>query len=414
VTHRAIEISYRPRSRSAWQTHTAARREAARLWSDLAQRHFRIRRRNLTWPSKARWQRWVKRRYPGLSAQSAQQIVAEFCEAVQSARQLRKHGGVARFPWRRSRYRDVLYTNQDARLRHGRLILPNGTSGTLRVRLPAGVTLPGRLMEVRLGCRHLLLVCEVSEEPKTTGTTIGVDLGVNTLIAATDGDTAVLINGREAKATVQWRNKRLASLSQRQSRKAKGSRRWRGLQRRKRKMLAKAKCRIRDLTHKATRLVADAFANATCYVGKPFNAAAQRIGRVPAQSVSQACNARLIRLLDYKTAGAVEVAEHYSSQTCPVCGGRRKCRRTYRCECGVSAPRDVIGSRNVLCIGQHGGLLIGQRLPGTIKYLRPRCRSSSGGHPARSSHRGGRPTAETLHRSKRAHPSLTRPCGARS
>jgi putative transposase len=253
-------------------------------------------------------------------------------------------------------------------------------------------------MEVRLCCRRVLLICEVPDAPRGTGPTIGVDLGVNTLIAATDGETAVLVNGREAKATVQWRNKRLASLSQQQSKKGKGSRRWKRLQRRKRQMLAKADRRVRDLTHKATRLIADAFPMATCYVGKPFNDAAQKIGRIPAQTVSQACNRRLIQQLDYKTAGAIEVEERYSSQTCPVCGGRRKCRRTYRCECGVSAPRDVIGSRNMLCIGQHGGLLTGQRLPGTIKYLRPRCRSSSGGHPASSSLRGGRPTAEELHR----------------
>jgi transposase len=136
--------------------------------------------------------------------------------------------------------------------------------------------------------------------------------------------------------------------------------------------------------------VADAFPNAKCYVGKPFNAAAQKLGHVPAQTVSQACNRKLIELLDYKTTGTIEVEEQYSSQTCPVCGGRRKCRRTYRCECGVTAPRDVIGSRNVLCLGEHGCLLPGQQLPRVIKYLRPRCRSSSGGHPASSSPFGAR------------------------
>jgi putative transposase len=391
MSYRTIEIAYRPRSPSARRTHTAARQEAARLWGDLAQRHFRIRRRHLKWPSKARWQRWAKGRYPGLSAQSTQQIIGEFCEAVNSARQLRKNGQLdANYPWKKRRYRDVVYTNQDARLRDGWLVLPNGKSGTLRARLPEGVPLPGRLMEVRLCCRRLILVCQLPDEPKPAGPTIGVDLGVNTLIAATDGETAVLVSGREVKATVQWRNKRLASLSQRQSRKLKGSRRWKRLQRQKRKLLAKAARRVRDLTHKATRLVADAFPNAKGYVGKPFNDAAQKIGRVPAQTVSQACNRKLIQLLDYKIGGAIEVEEAYSSQTCPVCGGRQKCRRTYRCECGVTAARDVVGSTNLLCIGQHGCLLPGRRLPAMIKYLRPRCRSSSGGHPASSSPSGAR------------------------
>jgi putative transposase len=343
----------------------------------------------MKWPSKARWQKWAKGRYPGLHSQSVQQIIGEFCEAVQSARQLRKNGDAdARYPWKQPRYRDVVYTNQAPRFKDGWMLLPNGTSGTLRVRLPDGVTLPGRLMEVRLAYRRLLLVCEVPDEARPSGPTIGVDLGVNTLLAATDGETTVLVSGREAKATVQWRNKRLASLGSKQAAKEKGSRRWKRLQKRKRMLLAKADRRIKDLLHKGTRQIANAFPGAKCYVGKPFNDAAREARREQAQTVSQASNAKLIRLLDYKTAGAIEVEEHYSSQTCPVCGGRRQCRRTYRCACGVTAPRDVIGCLNIRCIGQHGCLLSGLSLPGTFKYLRPSGRSSSRGHRASSSSSG--------------------------
>jgi putative transposase len=386
VSYRTVEISWKPRSPSGWATYTGARREAARLWNDLVARHHRIRRRNLNWPSKTRWQRWAKGRYPGLSAQSAQQIIGEFCEAINSARQLRKDGHTrARYPWRKMRYRDVVYTNQDARLRAGHLILPHGKNGTLRIRLPQGVALPGRLMEVRLGLYRAFLVCERPEEPRGGGPMVGVDLGVNTLIAVTDAERAVLVSGREAKATVQWRNKRLASAACRQAKQTKGSRRWKRLQRRKRQMLSKAHRRLKDLMHKATRLIAREFPNATCYVGEPYNDAAQRIERCQAQQVSQACNRKLIQMLEYKTAGAVTVSEVYTSQTCPVCGERSKHRRTYRCWCGVTAPRDVVGSLNILCKGKHGRLLLGRPIPTTITYLRPRCRSSSGGHPAGSS-----------------------------
>jgi putative transposase len=386
VSYRTVETCWKPRTPSGWATYSAARREAARLWNDLVERHHRLRRRNLRWPSKARWQRWAKRRYPALSAQSVQQIIGEFCEAVHSIRQLRKNGHTeARYPWRRLRYRDVVYSNQDARIRDGCLILPNGTSGALRIRLPPAVELPGRLMEVRLGLHRVGIVCEVPEEPQPAGPTIGVDLGVNTLVAATDGEQAVLVSGREAKATVQWRNKRLATAAARQSRKTKGSNRWKRLQRRKRKMLAKSHRRLKDLMHKATRLVAREFPHATCYVGEPFNDAAPKIGRHQAQVVSQACNRKIIQLLDYKTGGAIAISEAYTSQTCPVCGERSKHGRTYRCRCGTTAPRDLIGSLNILCNGKHGSLLPGRRVPTRITYLRPRCRSSSGGHPASSS-----------------------------
>jgi hypothetical protein len=252
-------------------------RHAAQPNGPHLRRHHRIRRLNWRWPSKARWQRWAKGRYPGLSARSAQQHIGEFCEAADSCRQLRENGQAeARYPWRLRRYHDVVYTNQDARIRDGRLILPHGKSGTLCIRIPKTITLPGRLMEVRL-------ICEVPNAARPQQTVIGVDLGVNTLIAAMGGMKVILISGRAAKATIQYRNKQLASIAQRRSACAKHSRRYKRLQSRKYRMLDQAKRRTRDLCHKATRQVADAFPGATCYVGEPFNDAARRIGRKQAQ-----------------------------------------------------------------------------------------------------------------------------------
>jgi putative transposase len=390
MSYRTIELAWHPRTRTEWATFGASRQEAARLWNDLVLRHQRIRRLGWKWPSKARWQQWARGRYPGLSAQSAQQLIGEFCEAVDSCRQLRKNGHTeARYPWRLSRYHDVVYTNQDARIRAGRLILPHGTSGTLRIRLPDAVMLPGRLMEVRLSYGVVHLVCEVPDQARPQQTVIGVDLGVNTLIAASDGHKAILISGRAAKATIQYRNKQLARIQQLQSGKQKGSRRHKRLQRRKYQLLDRPKRRIRDLCHKATRQVAEAFPGATCYVGEPFNDAAQRTGRVQAQQVSTACTRKLIQQLDYKTAGALVIDEAYSSQTCPVCGRRSRHRRIYRCPtCGTTGPRDAIGALNNLSLGLHGEMLPGRAVPQHLKYLRPwprQPRSSPGGHPARRS-----------------------------
>ena len=92
MSYRTIEVVWHPRTIAAWATFTGSRQEAARLWNDLVRRHHRIRRLGWTWPSKARWQQWAKGRYSGLSAQGAQQIIGEFCEAVDSCRQLRRNG----------------------------------------------------------------------------------------------------------------------------------------------------------------------------------------------------------------------------------------------------------------------------------------------------------------------------------
>ena len=389
MSYRTIEIHWMPKTTSEWRTFSTARKEAARLWGDLVERHHRIRRRRLKWPSKQRWQQWAQGRYPGLSAQSAQQIIGEFCAAVHSTRQLRQNGREeARYPWKKPRYRHVVYTNQDGRLRTAPLLLPHGTSGRLRIPIPVAV--PGRLMEVRLRMAAVRLICEVEDGSRPQQRVIGVDLGVNTLLAATDGEQAVLISGRAAKATVQYRNKRLADCQHAQSAKTKGSRQGKRLQRRKARMLAKTHRRIRDVTHKATRKVVDAFPGATCYVGKPFNDAAQKSGRRPAQQVSSACNAKLIWQLDDKSCGAIAVDEAYTSQTCPVCGARNKARRIYRCRsCGQTAPRDVIGSVNILAVGRHHTLAPGRSVPNAVQWVHPvkypgRKPGSSPGHGGHS------------------------------
>src|SRR6266852_7248831 len=118
MSYRTVEIAWTPRTKTEWATFTGSRQEAARLWNALVVRHHRIRCLGWKWPSKARWQRWAKERHPGLSAQSAQQLIAEFCAAVDSCRRLRQNGHIeARYPWRLRRYHDTVYTNQDARIR---------------------------------------------------------------------------------------------------------------------------------------------------------------------------------------------------------------------------------------------------------------------------------------------------------
>jgi transposase len=158
---------------------------------------------------------------------------ARFCH-------LRKNGQTeAGYPWRLRRYHDVVYTNQDAGVRDGRLILPHGKSGTLRIRIPDTLTLPGRLMEVRPSHGVVRLICAVPDAARPQQTVIGVDLGVSTLIAATDGAKIILISGRAAKATIQYCNKQLARLQQAQAGKVRGSRHHKRLQRRTYAMLEK-------------------------------------------------------------------------------------------------------------------------------------------------------------------------------
>jgi putative transposase len=381
----SVEIIWKPDYKNEYIIFSGARQEAARLWSDLVERHHRVRRLHWKWPTKSRWEKWAKGRYLKLHSQSVQQIIADFCEAVYSASKLRKNGHLnAKYPWRKPKYYNVIYTNQGAKFRGQYLLLPNGKLGILKIKIPE-IPIPGRLMEVRLCFGKVILICEIPDIKQPQGAEIGVDLGINTLISATDGTKSISVAGRESKAIVQYRNKRLAAISSKQSSREKHSRRWKRLQHRKIKLLNKTHNKIKDITHKATRKIANFFPGAKAYVGEPFNAA-KKIGRIQAQQVSSACNRKIIEQLDYKLSGAIQINEAWSSQTCPVCGCRQKCRRIYQCkQCGFKAPRDVVGSLNILCIGKKGKLIPDKSLVcpevkwvHPIKYPGPNPGSSSG------------------------------------
>lgn len=371
MSYRTIEIVWLPESQTEWRIFTAARLEAANVWNWLVEAHANIRSTHSAWPSKSNWQKQAKGNFPDLHSQSVQQTIADFCEAVTTTTALRKGQSSASYPFRKPKYRCVIFTNQDAKIKDNILTLPCGQSGKLRIRIPDTITITGQLMEVRLHYGKIELVCKVPDTIHEPGPVIGIDLGVNTLIAATDGSTAVLVSGRAVKSLVRLRNKRLGEISSKQWRQTKCSRRHKKLQRRKYRTLDKHHRQIRDLCHKATRKIADVFPHAKAYVGKPFNDAAQRQRRVQAQQVSQACNAILIAMLGYKLAEANQVDEAYSSQTCPVCGKRKKCRRIYRCKCGFVAPRDVVGATNILAIGIDGSMTPGRSVPNAVHCCHP-------------------------------------------
>jgi putative transposase len=195
MAYRTIRIDWLPDFQAQWGVFSAARREAGRLWSWLVQHHAEFRGQGSPWPTTAELQKQVKGLFPGLHSQSVQQIVADFCEAIASAEALRHKDQPFEYPHRTTTYRQVIFTNQATKYREGRLILPCGQAGRLKIHIPKGVVLPGRLMEVRLDYGWVEIVCQVAEESREAGPTIGIDLGVNTVIAATDGAKAILISG---------------------------------------------------------------------------------------------------------------------------------------------------------------------------------------------------------------------------
>ena len=98
------------------------------------------------------------------------------------------------------------------------------------------------------------VVIEDGRQPgKPTGNGIaGIDLGEIHPAAITDGTNGLVISCREMRATMQYTNKRLATLKRLQSSKQKYSRRWWRIQRRSNRFLAQQASRTRDMEHPVT------------------------------------------------------------------------------------------------------------------------------------------------------------------
>ena len=208
----------------------------------------------------------------------------------------------------------------------------------------------------------------IAPQPAPGQNVVGIDLGEIHPATATDGEEAVVFSARVLRATHQYTAKRLAELKSLQDKgKTKHSRRWKRLQRRKSRFLAKQKRRTRDIEHKLSRAVVDFAVErqaGTIAIGDVRDVAdGKRLGAKSQQKVGLWSHGKLREYIAYKAEGAglavpEPIDEAYSSQTCPnpACGHRHKPRgRVYLCpKCGLVAHRDVVGAVNILSRYQTG------------------------------------------------------------
>ena len=92
------------------------------------------------------------------------------------------------------------------------------------------------------------------------------------------------------------------------------------------------------------------------------------------QKLSQWQFGKLYKYLEYKLkAEGISISkinEGYTTQTCPVCGRRKKTStRNYVCKCGYKEHRDIHGSKNILSKYKYNDIrYLGETKE--IKYLR--------------------------------------------
>ena len=336
----------------------ALARAAGELYTRTVVSFWRTVRKKNVWLKPAAMMRWHTSGQ--LHAHSADAVVQDFYAALKSWRKRRKTDPHAKPPHRRHRYYRVQWKASAIRMQEGQLILSNGRGNVPLVvpwfwGMPVLVELGWTGSAYELRCIYRVEQVAVSRPPSDG--TAGIDLGEVHLAVVHDGRDTTIFNGRALRAKRQYQNKIQAALAAKQSRMQKGARRWRKLQRSKRKQLRKVDHQIREILHKqTTALVSTLHASGvqTVVIGDVRDLR-QRVnyGSSANQRIHQMVTGQVRWMVTYKAERlgmrVVPQDETYTSQECPRCLHRYKPRgRDYRCQpCGFRFHRDGVGAINI-------------------------------------------------------------------
>jgi len=255
----------------------------------------------------------------------------------------------------------------------------------------------GTIKEIELVWdRKLMLAISYDDgllpQPNDAQGLAAIDMGeIHGITSIAETGEALIISSRKLRNVKRLRNKKYKELYQRRSRCKKGSRRWRKYTHAIARIGSKTDNQQRDILHKTSRKFID-WVNEqgvkTVVVGdvegiqrntsgrKKTNSKNKCRSRRQNQKMSQWPFGLLMAYLAYKLAAfsieLVKIDESFTTQTCPVCGRKRKpSGRIYECHCGYRCHRDVHGARNIMSKHKHGDIRSLDFELRKITYLRP-------------------------------------------
>lgn len=364
--------------------------ESARHYNAVLTNHWRTYRKKGVWLSEKNAYRWEDRQSEGttLHAHSRDAAQQAFYRSCKTARSLKKVGhGEARYPKRRRRFRTTIWKNTGIGRDGNQLLLARA-----RGLCPVVVSIPdgwdqysikeARLVFSRASTSYEwhIVLDDGLEPPAAPGDRVlAVDMGEIHPAVVADHEQALVVSCRALRASKQYGNKRRAELASLRDTKKRGSRRRKRIQKRMNRFKAQQERRQRDMLHKVSRAVVDHAVERKAgkiVIGDVRDIAdGVDLGKRTNQKISGWEHGKLRQYITYKAAQVgIDVVlqnERYTSQTCPVCGQRKKPRgRIYKCAaCGGVFHRDVVGAVNILSAHLNGEP--GHIAPPIPKYRRP-------------------------------------------
>lgn len=206
---------------------------------------------------------------------------------------------------------------------------------------------------------NLVIEFEQKEVSLNEKKIMSIDLGVKRTATCFDGERVITLSGKKLRGLVHYRNKISAETQTKLSKKEKGSKRYKKIQRAKRKKVDRLLNMQADILHKQVNFIVDYAINKK--IGKIVIGDCSSIhnktnlGKVNNQQVQQNPEQKLKRYIEEKfsgISGQVEIIpEAYTTKTCPCCGKLNHPKnRRYSCmnkECNYQFDRDGVGSINI-------------------------------------------------------------------
>jgi putative transposase len=299
-------------------------------------------------------------RLGGFSFSAEQQVLRRLDKAFSAFFGRVKRGGKAGFPRFRAK---SMFDSADFRVGDGLTIRKSkrlgivGIPGEINARwhrdLPKNAKVCAAVVSRSCGKWYVCFQIELpeAEAVEREFAPIGIDLGLASLVALSNGETVATPQYTRLAAKRQRRLQRSLSRCKR------GSKRRLKAKIRLARHSAKTASQRRDASHKLSAKLVARFSHIAM---EDLNIKGLAAGML-AKSVHNAAWGQLVQHIGYKAecAGSVLklVDPRGTSQTCPECGTiRRKplAERLHACDCGYHADRDVAAARIVLMRAEFG------------------------------------------------------------
>lgn len=333
-----------------------------------------------------------------LSSNSKIAVIQQFDKARRSyfkslksyRRDSSKFTGIPTFPTKDKNINCICFKNTSITFKGGYLRL-SLSRGNEPIKIKWNANLPIPIFAVLSYSKEygwkFSLVLQISIEENDSldeGGLLSIDPGVKRIATTFDGQDTVTYSGKQLMSLIRLRNKMNKKTKLKLKNLKKHSKKYKKINSANREFRKRNNFKINEILHKYSKSIVDYCVNKKIkhivFGDNSSTHNSPNLGKVWNQEISQGLEQKLRKYIQYKfesIGGTLElVSEHYTSQSCPICGNCYKpSSRFYKCKkCGFKFDRDGVGAINIwnqeakVSFGDYLDVVGGLTPPIGVKY----------------------------------------------